>query len=68
MKKKSIILNLSEREINVLDELSEKKGMSKTSILKHALALYQIIQLRIEDGEKIFTEDEKKDRKELLLV
>ena len=42
--------------------------MSKTSILKHALALYQIIQLRIEGGEKIFTEDEKKDRKELLLV
>lgn len=68
MDKKTITLNLSEKEMRVLEQLCEKKDMSKTSILKQSLRLYQMVEGRIERGEKIFFETDKKEKMELVLI
>jgi predicted transcriptional regulator len=65
---KTLTLNLTEKEMEVLDELANKKGMSKTAILKQALRLYQSVEVRLEKGEKVFSENEKKDKVELVLL
>ncbi len=66
--KKMMTLNLTEREMKVLEELAIEKGLNKTSVLKQALALYQLIHKKIELGEKIFTEDENKEKSEIVLL
>lgn len=68
MHKKSIILNLNEEEFNALEYLADKKGMNKSIILRQALRLYQTIQLRLEKGEKVFVEDNKNEKSELLFL
>ena len=67
--KKTMTLNLTDAEMAVLEGLSEKKELSKTSVLRQALRLYQAVEVRTERGEKVFFEDEKtKDKAELVLV
>ena len=67
--KKTVTLNLSSDEMSVLESLASAKGVSKTAILKSALKLYYIIQLRVDGGEKIFSEDDdKKEKVELILL
>jgi hypothetical protein len=68
MEKKTITLNLSDREMKVLEQLCEKKDMSKTSLLKQSLRLYQMVEGRIERGEKIFFESDKKEKMELVII
>jgi hypothetical protein len=68
MDKKTITLNLSEKEMNVLEQLCEKKGMSKTSLLKQSLRLYQMVEGRIERGEKIFFQSDKMEKMELVII
>jgi len=67
--KKTMTLNLTDAEMAVLEGLSEKKELSKTSVLRQALRLYQAVDVRLERGEKVFFEDEKtRDKAELVLV
>jgi len=67
--KKTMTLNLTQAEMEMLDQLSSKKGMNKTAILKQALRLYQSIEVRLERGEKVFLEDPiSKDKSELLVL
>lgn len=67
--KKTMTLNLTDAEMAVLEGLSEKKDLSKTSVLRQALRLYQTVEVRLERGEKVFFEDEKtRDKAELVLV
>jgi hypothetical protein len=62
-------LNLTDEEMKILESLAAQKDVSKTAILKSAVKLYYIINLRIAIGEKIFSEDEIKGEKaELLLL
>jgi len=61
-------LNLSEAEMAVLDTLCERKGMSKTTLLRQALRLYQSIDERLERGEKVFVEDPRSKEKAELMV
>jgi hypothetical protein len=65
---RTMTLNLSEAEMEVLETLSRKKTLSKTALIKQALRLYQAIEMRIDRGEKLFFEDDKKDKSELVLV
>jgi predicted transcriptional regulator len=61
--KKTMTLNLTPAEMSVLEQLATKKDLSKTAVLRQALRLYQTIDLRMEEGEKLFFEsagDEKK--------
>jgi hypothetical protein len=62
-------LNLTDTEMRVLEDLSAKKDLSKTSLLRQALRLYQVIESRIERGGKLFFEDEKtKEKAEVMIL
>ena len=45
--KKTMTLNLTDAEMGVLDELCEKKDLSKTAVLRQALRLYQLFHKEI---------------------
>lgn len=67
--KKTMTLNLTEAEMQVLGSLSEKKDLSKTALLRQALRMYQMIEARLENGNKLFFEDEKtKEKAEVMML
>lgn len=67
--KRTMTLNLTDTEMRVLEDLSAKKDLSKTSLLRQALRLYQVIESRIERGGKLFFEDEKtKEKAEVMIL
>ncbi len=65
--KKTMTLNLTDAEMQALDQLSERKELSKTAVLRQALRLYQAVDVRIAMGEKLFFEDSLKQKSELML-
>ena len=67
--KKTMTLNLTEAEMLVLEALSEKKELSKTALLRQALRMYQVVEARLEKGEKLVFENEKtKEKAEVMLL
>jgi predicted transcriptional regulator len=66
--KKTMTLNLTDAEMAALEELSVKKDLSKTAVLRQALRLYQVVDSRIEKGEKFYFEDEAKNDKAEVMV
>src|SRR5262249_16252869 len=66
--RKAMTVNLTEREMATLEELSRKKVLNKTAILLQALRLYQVIDARLANGEKLFFEDESARRRSGVLV
>lgn len=69
MSKRTMTLNLSEKEMQVLDELCAKKGLNKTALMRQALRLYQAVDQRIEQGEKlIFESGDKTEKAELVVL
>ena len=61
--RRSMTLNLSADEMGLLDELSEKKDVSKTTLIRQALRLYQLVDARIERGDRLFFENAKSKEK-----
>lgn len=62
-------LNLTDAEMRVLDELSERKDLSKTAVLRQALRLYQAVEVRVEKGDKLVFENETtREKAELMLI
>ncbi len=66
--KKTMTVNLTETEMAVLEKLSAEKEMSKTAIVRQALRLYQMVDMRLGLGEKLFFEDEAANEKKELVV
>lgn len=66
--KKTMTLNLTDTEMRVLDELSARKDLTKTAVLRQALKLYQLVDVRLQQGEKIYFEDDIKKTKSELMV
>jgi hypothetical protein len=67
--KKTMTLNLTDAEMSALEDLCQKKELSKTALLRQALRLYQVVESRIEKGDKLFFEDgEKKERAEVMML
>lgn len=67
--KKTMTLNLAEAEMRVLEELSAKKDLTKTAVIRQALRLYETLDVRIERGEKLlFENDVTKEKAELMLL
>lgn len=66
--KRTMTLNLTDAEMKVLEELCEKKDLSKTAVLRQALRLYQMVDERVERGDKLFFEDEAKKAKAEVMV
>lgn len=68
MDKRTMTLNLTDQEMAVLEALCEKKGLSKTALLRQALRLYQMVDGRIERGDKLLFENDKTNDKAELMV
>jgi predicted transcriptional regulator len=69
MIKRTMTLNLTDAEMRVLDDLSDRKDLSKTAVLRQALRLYQAIDARVEKGDKlVFENDVTREKAELMLV
>lgn len=67
--KRTMTLNLTEPEMAVLEALCVEKDLSKTAVLRQALRLYQLVNSRLKQGEKLFFEDEKaKEKKEVVVL
>jgi predicted transcriptional regulator len=67
--KKTMTLNLTDAEMGVLEELCEKKDLSKTALLRQALRLYQAVETRVERGAKLFFENEQtKEKAEVMML
>ncbi len=62
-------LNLTDAEMAVLEDLCAKKDLSKTSLLRQALRLYQLVEVRLDKGDKLFFEDDKtKEKAEVMML
>jgi predicted transcriptional regulator len=66
--KRTMTLNLTDAEMSALEQLSERKDLSKTAVLRQALRLYQLVDTRVSQGEKLFFEDELNKKKSELMV
>ena len=68
MSKRTMTLNLTDDEMQVLEELCVKKGLNKTAVLRQALRLFQAIDARVQRGEKLLFENDKTNEKVELFV
>lgn len=68
MDRRQMTLMLSDKEMSLLDRLSESRGMSKTALVRQALRLYQSVTERLEAGEKVFVEKPSTKEKTELMV
>ena len=67
--KRTMTLNLTEVEMNALEELATKKDLNKTIVIRQALRLYQMVDQRVREGKKLFIEDTMtKEKSELMLI
>jgi hypothetical protein len=67
--KRTMTLNLTEDEMTSLEALSNRYDMTKTAVIRKALRMYQVIDERLQRGDKLFLEDEiEKKKSELLLL
>jgi len=59
--KATTTLNLSEREMAVVDQMAELQDISKTAVIRSALRLYQLVHLRLAAGETMsFSSDKER--------
>lgn len=69
MSKKTMTLNLTEPEMAALEALCDKKQMSKTQLVRQAIRLYQKVDERIEEGGKLYFEDDaSKEKSEIMML
>jgi hypothetical protein len=67
--KRTMTLNLTPAEMQALEKLSGRKDISKTAVLRQALRLYQMLDERLERGEKLYLEHTlTKEKAELMVV
>ena len=67
--KKTMTLNLSEEEMDSLEQLAERNDLTKTAVIKKAIRIYLLLEKRLQKGEHLYVEDDSHEvRVELLLV
>ena len=67
--RRTMTLNLTPREMAVLEELAAAKDLSKTGVMKLALRLLQAMDAKVRMGQKLFVEDDKtKEKSELVIL
>lgn len=67
--KRTMTLNLTPREMAVLEELAAAKELSKTGVVKLALRLLQAVDAKVRMGQKLFVEnDQTKEKSELVIL
>jgi hypothetical protein len=68
MERRTMTLNLTDREMEVLEQIAGRKDLSKTQVVRQAIRLYQTVESRLENGEKLFFEDKDKSSKSELMM
>lgn len=68
MSKRTMTFNLSDREMEALEKLCTKKGLNKTAVLRQALRLYQTVDERLEQGDKLLLENHATKEKTEVMV
>jgi len=67
--RRTMTLNLTDAEMDALEKLSALKDLSKTAVIRQALRLYQMIDKRSRDGQKLYFEHEStREKAELMLL
>lgn len=66
--KKTMTLNLTDQEMRVLEDLAQKKELTKTGVMKLALRVLQTLDARVEPGKKLLIEDEATNEKSELVI
>jgi len=67
--KRTMTINLNNTEMSILEDICDKKGLSKTALVRQALRLYQTINSRIDAGEKLYIENPiSKEKSELMVL
>jgi len=66
--KRTMTLNLTSAEMEALEGFARRKDLSKTAVIRQALRLYQLVDTRVAQGEKLFFEDELQKKKLELMV
>lgn len=66
--KRTMTLNLTDQEMKVLEELSRQKDLTKTTVIRQAIRLYQLVDARFQRGEKLFFEDLEQKKAELMVL
>lgn len=67
--KRTMTLNLTDAEMRALDDLSTRKDLTKTAVLRQALRLYQTVEARVGKGDKLLFENEStKEKAELMFL
>jgi hypothetical protein len=69
IEKRTMTLNLTPREMAVLEELAAAKDLSKTGVVKLAIRLLQAVDAKLRTGNKLFVEDDRtKEKSELVIL
>jgi hypothetical protein len=68
MERRTMTLNLTDREMEVLEQIAGRKDLSKTQVVRQAIRLYQTVESRLESGEKLYFEDKDKSSKSELMM
>ena len=67
--KKSMTLNLTPREMAVVEELASKKDLTKSGVIRLAIRLLQAVDSKVQMGQKLILEDEKtKEKSEMVII
>jgi hypothetical protein len=66
--KRQMTLSLSDTEMKLLEDLANRKELTKTAVIRLALKLFQLVDERIADGGKLFIEGKGKQKTELALL
>ena len=67
--RRRMTLNLAGTEMQFLEDLCVRKGVSKTAAIRQTLRLYQVVEDRVDSGKKLyFVDGATKERSELMLL
>lgn len=68
-REKSLILTLSSNEMAALEKLAGKRGLTKSAVLRQSLRLFESLDSRISNGERLVLEAPRtKEKSEVLLI
>ncbi len=66
--KRTMTLNLTDAEMQALETMSARKDISKTALMRQALRLYQAVESRVENGDKLLFENKATKKKSELMI
>lgn len=65
--KRTVVVQLNESEWAALEDLAKRKDLSKVAVMRQALRLYQLVDVRTAEGEKLIFEN-KESKREILVL